>query len=208
MHVVSFYTGDGRFAELAAKLRASCERFNIPHSIEQLPSDNDWIKNLMRKPAFMLRKLEELKKPIVWLDADCEVMQYPTMLDENDYDLQIFNWMPVKKPEEHAADPQRLVAASGVVYLNYTTPAQRLLYQWIAACKSTKQKADDQILDVVYREKCKGQIKCRWLPPPYNRMDSYFPEVEPVINHIFKSGAFFFNEGDLPPVVPGTLPLE
>lgn len=195
MDIVSFYTGEGAYKDFAAKLRASCERHGITPHIEQLESTGVWARNNSRKPAFMQRKLLELKRPIIWCDADCEVIEFPAMLADPGVDLAIFNWAADEQdPLSTRAVDQTcpiLRSTSGVIYFAYTPVALQLMYQWVANATKQPTIPDDTVLDNTFARWKGAKMKRLWLPRAYNRMDLRWPHVKPVINHVYRDGAIF-----------------
>jgi hypothetical protein len=78
--VVSFYTPDWKYSEYANKLRVNCELFKLPHYIVERPSTGDYVKNCNIKPSFILHALTKLKSPVLWIDADGELLRTPELL--------------------------------------------------------------------------------------------------------------------------------
>lgn len=191
MDVVSFYTGEGAYKDFADKLRRSCEKLGITPHIEKLDSTGVWAHNNSKKPSFVLRKLMELKRPIIWCDADCEVIEFPTRLDNPKFDLGVYNW--AADPDGGTLDPdcKLLQASSGVLLLNYTSPMLQLAHQWVAAATKHPQIPDDTVLDQVYMGWRGAKLRHFWLPREYNRMDLRWPHIKPVINHVYRDGAIF-----------------
>jgi len=198
MLVVSFYTADGNYAAYAEKLRASCERFGIEHQIEQLPSTKNWIRNIGLKPKFVYDKLMKNRRSVVWCDADCEIMEYPTLLDDERFDLMMYNWFAEPNPGARVHDPNQLGAAGGVFKVGYTGPGLQFLHKWIEAAKKFPQLRDDMLATHVHQEWKGPKLKAFWLPKSYNRMDSHWPDVAPVINHVYTDGVIFSDRPDLP----------
>jgi hypothetical protein len=195
MDIVSFYTGEGAYRDFAEKLRRSCERFGITPHIEQLRSTGVWARNNSMKPAFMHRKLLELKRPIIWCDADCEVCEYPALLDTREVDLAVFNWAADPHDPNDNREPDQsctiLKSTSGVLYFNYTPAALQLMYQWVANAQKQPTIPDDTVLDMTFARFKGPKIRHLWLPRAYNRMDLRWPHIKPVINHVYRDGAIF-----------------
>lgn len=191
MDICSFYTGEGAYKDFAAKLRDSCERHGITPHIEQMQTTGVWAHNNSRKPGFFQQKLLAAKRPMIWCDADCEVIQFPVLLDNPAYDLAIYNWQA--DPGESVPDQscKTLKSTSGVILFNYTPPALQLMYQWVTEAKKHPQIPDDTVLDHVFNRWRGTPIKHLWLPKEYNRMDLRWPRVPPVINHVYRDGAIF-----------------
>jgi hypothetical protein len=191
MDIVSFYTGEGAYKDFAEKLRRSCEKFGITAHIEQLESTGVWAKNNSRKPAFMQRKLLELKRPIVWCDADCEVCRFPSLLEKPEYDFAAYNWAADPTETEPDQSCRVLKCTSGVLLFNYTPASLQLMYQWVQNATKQPTIPDDTVLDMTWMRWRGAKIRWRWLPREYNRMDLRWPDVEPVINHVYRDGAIF-----------------
>ncbi|MBL0928215.1 MAG: hypothetical protein IBJ11_11290 [Phycisphaerales bacterium] len=204
MDIISFYTPNGAYKHFAEVLRRSCEKFGITLHVDELPSRGNWHANINQKPQFIRRKLAELKRPVIWCDIDCEVIEYPSLLDDHRHDFMIYNWFGDRENTRFPYQPDKLLGSSGVVFFNYTPPVMQILHQWIEACeKAPPGSRDDVIFDQVFaKRKTKPALKCFWLPRAYNRMDSHWPEVKPVINHVYRDGRLFSAEppkGDAPP---------
>ena len=57
--VVSFYTGNGVYAEMAGRLRESCDKFKIECDIEEYKDRGSWVDNCNIKPEFILKKIKQ-----------------------------------------------------------------------------------------------------------------------------------------------------
>lgn len=74
-YVVSYFTNG--YEDDVKRLVASLEKYNVPFVIEHIPDRGSWINNANYKPTFILEKLKKLKVPVIWIDADGEVVQEP-----------------------------------------------------------------------------------------------------------------------------------
>lgn len=191
MHVVSFYTGEGDYARFAANLRASCERFGVPCTIDALETTGDWGKNNALKPRFVLEKALKIKEPVVWLDVDCELCERPDLFEKPRHDFMIYNFACDPDVRAYQRNPERINPAGGVFLVNTTGPGRQLLYRWAEACDQMPEFRDDRVLAHVWRTWKGPRPHCLWLPKSYNRMDSMFPDVKPVINHVYRNGLIF-----------------
>ncbi|MDX2018564.1 MAG: hypothetical protein SFY95_13110 [Planctomycetota bacterium] len=196
MRVVSFFTGDGVYRQFAEKLRASCERFGVPYDIDEFPSTGDWIRNLAKKPRFLLDKLDKHRGPVVWMDADCEICQEPAVLREasarGDVDFMCYNlFADAGNGLTEIHDPTRLHSSSGVMYIADTPAARGFIAQWGEMCEENPDQRDDFVLNYTFARRRNTELRARWLPREYNRMDMYFPQTTPVINHVYRDGQLF-----------------
>jgi hypothetical protein len=120
--VISFYTLDSPYEIEVQNLISSCQKFNIEHQIEGVPSAGSWELNCAFKPLFMLKKMEELQRPVLWVDADAVFLQPLSYAESFDADLSVrLN----DCPDDH---PSRIY--SGTVYVNYTSHGMRLVKLW------------------------------------------------------------------------------
>jgi hypothetical protein len=120
--VVSFYTPG--YAGEAARLVESCEHFGIVHDVRAIDTLGDWQKNTSYKSAFLREVREEWTGPLVWLDADAEVVRYPTAFDVLD-DCDV--------AAHYRRDTELL---SGTLWLGDTQRCRSLLETWATLCGS------------------------------------------------------------------------
>ena len=73
--IISFYTDDYR--DEVSVLEKSLDRLSLPYDLEFVKSKGDWKENAFYKIPFIIRKLKQYGHPLVWLDADAEVLQFP-----------------------------------------------------------------------------------------------------------------------------------
>ncbi len=107
---------------------ASCEVFDLENSIEGIPSFGSWELNCAYKPFFIYKKLQECKRPILWVDADGVFTQRPTILPCFSADL-------ATRIDFSAADTHPSKVISSTIYLNYTPKAAGLLQLWAKECQ-------------------------------------------------------------------------
>ncbi len=98
--------------------------------IESRKSRGSWERNCALKPAFILEKLEELKRPVFWIDADAVLLKKPDLPSFLPYDISV-RYMEVFKQDERL----RLNTAS--LFVNYTPAARALMSEWASACDQT-----------------------------------------------------------------------
>lgn len=199
MKFISFYTTDGSYPELAKRLKASLERFNLDYDIEEMAPFPSWAEGCKHKSKFIYKKLMQHKQPVVWLDVDSEVWQFPELFFA-DNDFAIYNW--VADQDHHLKgsipyDPESkiLMCSGGTQKWNYTLPMIELLNLWIEklATRGSWLQGDDPVLDLAFNE-LKPDIITQWLPKTYNRMDKHtwhwadIPKEQVVINHDYTGG--------------------
>jgi len=151
--VISYFTKKTGYQLEVQNLIESCERFQVEHLIEGIASFGSWELNCAFKPFFIYQKLQELKRPLFWIDADGLFVQKPRFLAEFEADLSI------RMHEEYPADHPSRVITSGI-FVNNTPQAEKILKSWALECQkqllnpARKEEFWDQIAlrDVLQRE--------------------------------------------------------
>jgi len=93
--VISFYTPD--YKDEVDILIKSLDSFKIPYDIECVKSKGEWKENACYKIPFIIKKLRQYNHPLVWLDADAKVVQYPIEFDNMGDHLMGGIYTPFKK---------------------------------------------------------------------------------------------------------------
>lgn len=81
--IISFYTNDWHYPQYADKLRDDCDRLGLDHHIVEKPSTKTYDGNCNIKPYFIEEALVELKKPVVWMDVDGSINQFPDVFNDD-----------------------------------------------------------------------------------------------------------------------------
>lgn len=181
--VISFYTLKTLYQLEVQNLIASCKQFDLEAEIEGVKSFGSWELNCAYKPFFILGKLQELKRPVLWVDADAVFVQRPIWEDYFNADLAVR--IETSLPYTH---PSKVM--SGTLYVNYTPEAMGVLRDWIAECQkqltdlNRKEEFWDQIAlrNVLQRQTA---AKIHPLPPAYVKIFDHpsDPQNEPIITH-------------------------
>ena len=120
--VAAMYTDS--YAEKAARLRASCERFGLPHEIRRLPAVHQSISRsgtpdlTGTKPRFILEVLAKSGKPVLYVDADCEFRSAPVLIGEllaGGTEFAIYNLAADRNTEAYVPAPIVMGSPDGVV---------------------------------------------------------------------------------------------
>lgn len=89
------------YAGKAERLAASCEKFGLPYVIHEVPTVHRSISARgtgdlsYTKPNFIRHLLTAFRKPVLYVDADCEFASEPELIDqlaESRCDFAIYNW--------------------------------------------------------------------------------------------------------------------
>lgn len=171
---VSFYTPD--YAGEAAELVATLDAHGLEYVVTAMPSAGNWVANCGRKP-YCIRSAMALYpgRPIIWLDADARVRQYPALFDGLDCDFAA-HW-------RHGTE-----LLSGTLYFNPTAAALSLVDAWIREQDRRRGEWDQRVLaDVVAGM---TGLKTLDLPWGYCRIFDGKEQGEPVIEHMQASRRF------------------
>lgn len=122
--VVSFAAGDEYYHERAVALRDACDALDLAHSIDLVDDleGRDWSQVCRYKIQFYKRKLEELGRPILWVDVDTHLAGRPEVLRGSRIDFAAF---PVS-PHLNRFDPYTVTRMwrAGLLYFGYTDTAR------------------------------------------------------------------------------------
>jgi len=132
VEIISYYTPN--YAEYAHNLKRSLDKLGLNSThIEERPPQGSWRKNCQYKANYILEKLTELDKPVVWVDSDALIKRYPELLFSLDCDFAA-----------RFKESGRLM--SGTLFFN--TTAKPLLRRWIKA-QETSNAWDQKVLQSV-----------------------------------------------------------
>lgn len=90
---VSYYTNDDVYRPAAQRLKKSLEKYNLPHEIVEIGRSGGVSHNQKLKPEFVSAMLEKHNSPIVWIDADNQVLEEPILLKKiNSFDIMVIRF--------------------------------------------------------------------------------------------------------------------
>ena len=149
--VISFYTIDTPYQKEVERLRASCERFGIEHHIAGLPSRGRWEHNCAMKGLFIRDRLEEFRRPVLWIDADGEIVAPLEYFDDTPFDLACYvQWSEDRQPPR--MDSREMPFMSGTLYFNFTTGGRRAAEVWANYCQANPDVWDQVPLALTWWE--------------------------------------------------------
>lgn len=169
---VSFATPDERYQGHMRRLAQSLAGCGYNHRLTSTPP-GDWVDVCARKPVHIRDELSLNRCPIVWLDADAEVIQRPTLLldDALDYDFAISTFkgprtrscvgvrhtLPVEFPRDEWFN-------SGTVFVNDTPRGRELAERWVEVQREHPRWWDQWSLQQAW---CDVIPVTLWLPDSY-----------------------------------------
>ena len=154
--ILSYYTNDWEYPQRAKLLIEDCKLFGINYCIEEVPSQGDWISNTRIKSNFIHEKIEELKSPVLWIDADSRILRTPHGISSR------ADFAAVR-----AVNNKEKTFYAGTLYFNYTKRARSFVQRW-AECQI--DGSDHMALEHVWREGFDGIVHC--LPYRYCEVES------------------------------------
>jgi len=128
--IISFYTKNTPYQLEIQNLIASCEAFDLEIQVEGVESFGTWELNCAYKPFFILKTLDELQMPLLWVDADGVFVQKPTWQEAFQSDLSVRYHSEL--PKDH---PSKVI--SSTIFVAPTPQARHLLKMWIKECQKS-----------------------------------------------------------------------
>jgi len=190
MLIISRFTPD--YTEHAARLRASCERFDLPYWIEPADDTGSWLTNCAAKAAFVLRAMRSGSESVLWLDADAEIKRTVWLADfcDDGADFAVYQ-NPVKTAK-------KWMCRSGTIWFNRTPAAFALAEEWVRLCEEKPSRFDQESLWMAWLS-MQERVRVHWLPITYCQLFDDRAEFQPVTDpHIVHYQA----SRDIRPVKP------
>lgn len=152
-----------------AKVEKDTEyKLPIPYIIKTIENTGNWKDNVAKKPRVILDILYEIKTPLVFLDADCKIEQYPILFDQIDSSYDIAFHMLDWSTWYGYKDSTVKELLSGTLWLNNNDKIKELCKEWYS--ESLKQSIWEQrVLSSLIN---KYNVKVFELPLEYCYIDS------------------------------------
>jgi hypothetical protein len=130
--IISFYADfeDNRYYEgFAKELIKKCKEFGVSYDISEAQSRGSYSANCLMKPEFILDKLKEHKKPILWMDCDTQFRLPFSDFNNVESDIGMAT---------HSGNMEGIKASP--LYFNYTEGAFRIIREWVVHCRACYAK--------------------------------------------------------------------
>lgn len=127
--VISYYTKNTGYEDESRIMIASAHRMGLECDVEGIDTMGGWQKNTYFKAEFMRQKMRQYpNRPLLWLDVDVVVKQYPAIFDNmaEDFAVNIVDWAKYR-----AKGTQKELNTS-VVFIRPNDRTHRLMDAWIA----------------------------------------------------------------------------
>jgi hypothetical protein len=186
--VCAITAGTGYVREVEEMVRTA-RAMGLEVVVEQYESRGDWFLNTHYKPVFMEQMLRKYKRPILWLDADSRVRQYPALFDDLTADI---GWVWWDWDEIGRNGITGIELSTSILYLRPKAEVYRLLGAWQKANEAAPGEHDQDNLQHMLEGGFKqGRLKAQQLPMGYAQIfDLQRSLGEPVIEQMQASRRF------------------
>jgi len=181
--VISFYTPTWEYPNYATKMEVACKTMGLESYIVHVRDTGDWITNTRIKPKFIYEALQELQRPVLWIDVDGTLVSVPELFKEE---------YPFDFAARKMASHRDRIWQVGTLYFNYTPAALAFLEEWNKRLKDDTW-SDELSLDDMWKEQGKEvqNLRVDELPKEYFQMlrgDNTQPLRNSVICHRASKG--------------------
>ena len=185
---ISYYTPDYKARALA--LMRSLRRHGLDFEVEPIEEKGSWQADSQFKAKFIWEKMAQhydhtlcKGRPLVWIDADAEVLLYPAAFEHVEADLMVC--------EFKNDGMNKIELLSGTVYFKNNVRSHRVVDAWIEECNANPKMWDQKTLRRALDRFTEDGLRVAWLPVSYcyiyDTHKQLYPEMEPVICHYQES---------------------
>lgn len=171
--VLSFFTANDPYPRMAARLEASCKQVGLDHLIADVDPEPTWVETVAQKALYVLRWAKSLERPVLWIDADGELLSDPELLYDCQKDFAVYadpkprKWRPLGRkmmelPQDWPNPPWWFL--TGTLWFNYTPRAIAFLEAW---ARGAREKPRDYQQLLLQRIWCAVRPETLWLPQSY-----------------------------------------
>jgi hypothetical protein len=172
--VVSFYCGDSYYYKAADQLREDCARLGLDSDIVELQKrpDEGWLQICRAKIPFYLEMHRKHGRPILWIDVDSRLIQYPSILQAATCDFAAF-LRGVRQLRDFDPLSVSRYFMPFALFFNATAKTRAFL-EFMAGLEreSTASATDDFFLQEAW-EKFEQQLAVMVLPPDLARLPDW-----------------------------------
>ncbi len=170
MVIVSFYTS--LYEEQSRILVASLEKFRLKYDVQKIGSRGSWKANCLYRGQFLINMMNKYNDNIVWLDADAEILKYPSVLFELDSNVDLA-WY----------DREGREFMLGTSYWKNTPQVKYLLMDWMTNCNVHTPSISQRDFMKIFQQRYKGKMNVYILPETYCCIFDKPTRRDPVIVH-------------------------
>ena len=121
--LISFYAdfqSNHYYENFAKALIERCKKFGVDYDIVEYKSRGSYGENCLIKPEFILEKLLQYKRPIIWMDCDTDFKKPFDHFNEITEDIGMAT---------HSGDMTGIKASP--LYFNYSIGAFKIIREWV-----------------------------------------------------------------------------
>lgn len=164
---ISYYTKNSPYEKVMnTYLLPSLKKFNLSYDIDTIKDFGTWQRNTSYKAQFVLQKLLQHKKTVVFIDCDATIEQYPSLFAQipPEYDIAVHyqDWWKQWKNDNRGI---RFDLLSGTIMFRYNIRVLNIVRQWVERTK-TSSAWEQKILQEL-TEHDRDLIKIYKLPVEY-----------------------------------------
>lgn len=152
--IISYFTKDWKYEMYSKQMIQSCKQLNLDYHIVHRKSQNGYLKNCRMKPYFILESLKELKRPVLWIDVDGDILKPPEFFKGLDVDFAAKKMREGRKRTWHV----------GTMWFNYNEKVLEFIDKWIYYTENSC--SDEEGLDRFWNVHSES-IKTVDIPPEY-----------------------------------------
>lgn len=174
MKLISFYTEDTPYEDLAHEFRESAEAVGLDPFTYRVKNLGDWSANCSQKAGIIYQAFQQFPDDrILYVDIDATFEKYPIEIENNSEEFDI---------GYHLLRGIELL--SGTLVFNHTYKACLLLRKWVYESKNNREVWDQKILARIVDANI---LKIYYLGPAYcyifDTSKRLHSDVEPIIIH-------------------------
>ncbi len=136
---ISYYTKNTPYEKVMnSHLLPSLKRFKLPYDIEAVPDLGSWRANTSFKAQFVLQKLLQHKKDVIFIDADATIEQYPSLFAQipPEYDIGV-HYQDWYKQWRNSDCGKKFDLLTGTIMFRYNERVLSLVRKWVATVKNS-----------------------------------------------------------------------
>jgi len=177
MIYVSFVTRNSPYMKVVEEyLIPSLKKWNLKYDIDYIDNRGSWAENVYYKPEFINKMLNKHQQPIVSLDADASIEQYPSLFASLPLNIDVAAHYLDWKTWYGKGDRKELLG--GTLYFNYNANVLNMVSKWMDIQKEAPRMAQRVLEDTLRQNK---GIKVYELPLSYCYIKSRPGDKPPLV---------------------------
>jgi len=178
--VTAYYSVGTPYEQEVKRLIPSLQRFNLPYFVQPVPKFRNWYLGVQYKPTFLQQMLQQFAgKSVIYVDADAEFLQYPSLFDELDQRPDVHIGVHMLDHGKRGRPTAGFEMLSGTIYLKNDAIVHQIVNAWIQRCA-----VGGQLWDQIALEAAIGSTPFYILPEEYCTIFDYMSDVQqPIIKH-------------------------